>query len=86
MCTDRTFSIDFVRRGLLVIFVLFFFFFSLQELLQLYDCSSMLDLLKWIWQDGIFQTPRPSSTGVFFFFLCSFPFKQSHVVPGSLST
>lgn len=26
MCTDRTFSIDFVRRGLLVIFVLFFFF------------------------------------------------------------
>lgn len=26
MCTDRTFSIDFVRRGLLVIVVPFFFF------------------------------------------------------------
>lgn len=27
MCTDRTFSIDFVRRGLLVNVVPFFFFF-----------------------------------------------------------
>lgn len=61
-------------------------FFSLQDLLQLCDCWSMLDCLKESWQDGIFQTSHPSSTGIFLFVLCSFPFKQGDMVSGFLST